>query len=164
MECLIRQNIVADMLSRKPDTDLNNLSISANTVLESLPAEYENEPEFGVVYHTLNTMEEIPKKLSVRLRNYRLVGKLLYFGTRVCIPRNNKLRRKIIYEHHDTPFSAHPGIDRTYLSIQRQYYWPKMDKLVRKYVSSCDICQRTKTSNRNPSGLLQPLPIPTQPW
>ena len=74
--------------------------------------------------------------MSVRLRNYRIVGNLLYFGTRICIPRNNELRRKIIYEHHDTPFSAQPGIDRTYLSVQRLYYWPKMDKLVRKYVSS----------------------------
>lgn len=33
-----------------------------------------------------------------------------------------------------------------------------------KYVQSCDVCQRIKTGNHFPQGLLQPLPVPKQIW
>ena len=55
-------------------------------------------------------------------------------------------------------------MDRTYESIQRNYYWPNLNKEVRQYVFTCDICQRTKASNHLPYGLLQPLPIPDKSW
>jgi hypothetical protein len=35
---------------------------------------------------------------------------------------------------------------------------------VEKYVKSCDKCQRNKVINDKPTGLLQPLPVPTRPW
>jgi hypothetical protein len=39
-----------------------------------------------------------------------------------------------------------------------------MNNDVREYVKSCDSCQRIKASQQVPAGLLQPLPIPKQPW
>ena len=39
-----------------------------------------------------------------------------------------------------------------------------MDRQVRKYIQSCDICQRVKPSNSAPGGLLEPLPIPNKAW
>jgi len=39
-----------------------------------------------------------------------------------------------------------------------------MGKDVQKYVISCDSCQRNKSSNQQPAGLLQPLPTPTKRW
>ncbi|KZT62760.1 ribonuclease H-like protein, partial [Calocera cornea HHB12733] len=35
---------------------------------------------------------------------------------------------------------------------------------VRRYVSGCDTCQRTKAPRHKPYGLLQPLDVPTRPW
>ena len=35
---------------------------------------------------------------------------------------------------------------------------------VAKYVAHCDSCQRNKASSQSPAGLLQPLPVPGQPW
>jgi hypothetical protein len=39
-----------------------------------------------------------------------------------------------------------------------------MRKSVKDFVQSCDICSRSKTPCHQPYGLLQPLPIPQQPW
>lgn len=35
---------------------------------------------------------------------------------------------------------------------------------VKRYVESCDTCERNKTEALSPVGLLQPLPIPNQIW
>jgi transposase InsO family protein len=39
-----------------------------------------------------------------------------------------------------------------------------MNKLLREYVKSCDTCARSKAPRHCPFGLLQPLPILSQPW
>src|SRR3954464_3607715 len=56
------------------------------------------------------------------------------------------------------------GIEKTKESIARNFYWRGMDSNIRAYVSSCDLCQRNKTSRQTPAGLLQPLPIPEYNW
>ena len=53
--------------------------------------------------------------------------------------------------------------DRTYLKLSRYFYWPGMSKSVKKFVQSCDRCQRVKGGQLK-AGLLQPLPVPEQPW
>jgi len=67
-------------------------------------------------------------------------------------------------EHHDIEISGHLGIDKTYDSLRRNYYWPKMGKDIHKFVTSCESCQRNKSDNQTPAGLLQPLNTPTRRW
>jgi integrase-like protein len=90
-------------------------------------------------------------------------GLLRYDQDRICIPQG-PLRAQILHDHHDAPIAGHQGIERTYASIHRLFYWPRMNNDVRDYVKSCDSCQRIKASQQAPAGLLQPLPIPKQPW
>ena len=44
------------------------------------------------------------------------------------------------------------------------FYWPDSGKEIQDYVSQCISCQRNKSQNRHPYGLLQPLPIPSMPF
>ena len=44
------------------------------------------------------------------------------------------------------------------------YWWPTLDSDVRQFVSTCDFCQRNKSTNEKPAGLLHPLPIPAFRW
>ena len=48
--------------------------------------------------------------------------------------------------------------------VQRAYWWRGMGQDVDRYVATCPSCQRNKSSNQKPAGLLQPLPIPSGPW
>jgi hypothetical protein len=54
------------------------------------------------------------------------------------------------------------GAQKTYSRLKKEFYWPGMRQEVRRFVKECEACQRNKTENLHPAGLLQPLPIPEQ--
>jgi hypothetical protein len=56
------------------------------------------------------------------------------------------------------------GTQKTYSRLKKEFYWPGMRQGVREFIRECDICQRNKTENIHPAGLLQPLPILNQNW
>ena len=93
---------------------------------------------------------------------------LIYFedsigNTRLCIPRD--LRVEIMMEAHNTiTEAAHGGYFKTYNRISSTYYWPRISREIKKFVNTCDICQKTKLRRHRPMGLLQPIPIPSQPF
>lgn len=58
--------------------------------------------------------------------------------------------------------SGHSGLERTYGRPKDAFYWKGMNKEVQSFVESCDTCQRNKSETSKPTGLLQPLPIPTR--
>jgi transposase InsO family protein len=74
------------------------------------------------------------------------------------------VRLKILGECHDNTLAGHFGMARTHELVSRNYWWPKMNKLLREYVKSYDTCVRSKAPRHCPFGLLQPLPIPSRPW
>ena len=74
------------------------------------------------------------------------------------------LRQQCLSLHHDTPYAGHSGRDRTAHLVQQTYWWPGLDSDVRQFVSTCDFCQKNKSSNQKPAGLLQPLTIPEFRW
>lgn len=39
-----------------------------------------------------------------------------------------------------------------------------MKSMIRSYVRDCHICQMAKPERSHPAGLLQPLPVPSEPW
>ncbi len=73
-------------------------------------------------------------------------------------------KQAIIRELHDAPYSGHPGIAKTIKLVQKDFWWSSLRNDVIKHVSRCPSCQRNKSSNQKPGGLLQPLLIPTRKW
>jgi transposase InsO family protein len=78
--------------------------------------------------------------------------------------REGPIRLKILRECHDNTLAGHFGIARTHKLVSRTYWWPKMNKLLREYVKSCDTCAQSKAPRHRPFGFLQPLSIPNRPW
>lgn len=93
---------------------------------------------------------------------------LVYFedhqgNSRLCVPE--ELRVQVMKEAHDLMTEgAHSGYHRSYNRIASTYYWPRMSRDIKKYVSTCDVCQKSKPRRHAPVGLLQPIPIPTRPF
>ena len=82
----------------------------------------------------------------------------------VLVPGIEGLREKILWECHDSMYSAHRGQHKTSELVQAQYFWPGWRRAVQDWVSSCDICQRSKIRRQMPAGLLSPLPVPDGCW
>jgi hypothetical protein len=75
------------------------------------------------------------------------------------------LRVEIMSEIHNViTEAAHRGYAKTYNCIAAIYYWPRMSRDIKKYISTCDIFQKAKPRRHAPVGMLQPIPIPSQPF
>ncbi|CAI5460341.1 unnamed protein product [Closterium sp. Yama58-4] len=83
---------------------------------------------------------------------------------KIWVPNYAPLRQILLEEFHDVPYAGHFGSNKTLAGIAKYYYWPREAADVQQFVTSCDTCQRMKSSKQKKAGLLQPLPVPEQPW
>jgi len=83
---------------------------------------------------------------------------------RLVVPEDVSLRTEIIRLAHSSPHAGHPGIDKTYDLISRDYFWKTLRSDVSDFVKSCPQCQQTKIFPSRPTGTLQPLPPPSEAW
>ena len=101
---------------------------------------------------------------SLYHNNYSYRNDILLWKQRVVIPQNSSLISIILQEYHDGALGGHSGIAKTLDRISSNFYWPHMRNQIREYVLSCMICQQAETETKLPTGLLHPLPFPTQVW
>ena len=90
-------------------------------------------------------------------------GGLLY-KNRLCVPNDMEMKKKILYESHNTVFTMHPGSNKIYQDMKQSYWWRGMKKDISEYVARCLTCQQVKAEHQVPSGLLNPLLIPQWKW
>ena len=160
-----KTNVVVDALSRKPH--LAAISTVASTLIgnEELEKSHQEDKYFSPIWEILHNSNATAKQ-KAQVKNYELIENKIYLreGKRLVVPRQKDIITKILQEAHDNHTSGHLGRDKTYERIARTYYWPRMSKDVKKYVSTCESCQRNKSSNQQPAGLLQTLPTPNNRW
>lgn len=90
-------------------------------------------------------------------------GRLL-FKDKLVLPRHSKWVSIFFNEFHGGVVGGHSGVQKTYQRLAREVYWKGMKGDIAKRVAECDVCQRQKYSTMAPSGLLQPLELPTTVW
>lgn len=74
------------------------------------------------------------------------------------------LQQQIISAFHDSPQGGHSGFPVTYRRLVSLFVLPAMKKMVHAFVRSCRTWQQAKPERHPPACLLQPLPIPSEPW
>ena len=157
---------VADSLSRLPDVEANTIEFTLRvnpTLLQDISDFYTKDGDTQVILKRLQRPQRDAYHERYVWDNRQ---KLLYLKDnatlRLCAPKC-RVRLVFMREYHDCVSAGHPGRDRSYARLARFFYWPGMSSDVKKYVATCDSCQRMKGSRLN-KGLLQPFPVPTRPW
>ncbi|GMF27758.1 unnamed protein product [Phytophthora fragariaefolia] len=82
---------------------------------------------------------------------------------RVVIPADDDLRARLLHEYHDAPASGHLGRVKTFAATSRDFFWPRMNKCIHKWVRSCEVCQCVKPTTSKQAPLRLP-PIATSSW
>ncbi|KAF5798016.1 putative nucleotidyltransferase, Ribonuclease H [Helianthus annuus] len=83
---------------------------------------------------------------------------------RMWIPKLENLRHRILEEAHKSKYTMHPGSDKMYQDLRKNFWWIGMKKDVAAYVSKCLTCSQVKAEHQKPSGLLQQLEIQVWKW
>ena len=88
----------------------------------------------------------------------------LFYKNRLFVPIVHELKKKLMYESHNTIFTMHPGGNKMYQDLKQYYWWPGMKKDIAEYVSKCLTCQQVKVKHQVSSGLLNPILIAQWRW
>lgn len=128
--------------------------------------EYQEDPFMKKIERELGQEEGRNRTISDRFRK-REDGLLMFTdnegNTRLCVPKG--LVAEVMKDIHDVKTeAAHAGYHKTYNRISSTYYWPRMSRSIKAFIRTCDICQKSKPRKHAPVGLLQPIPIPSQPF
>ena len=175
-DCIIdyhlgKANVVADALSRKmvsalslKDYDLrlapNGALLAQLRVISDLKQMIVNAQKNDAKLQEIVQLVNIEDKTDYAIDEK---GGLLY-KSRFCVPNDMDLKKKILYESHNSVFTMHPGGNKMYQDMKQYHWWRGMKKDNFEYVSKCLTCQQVKAEHQVPSGLLNPLPIPQWKW
>ena len=55
------------------------------------------------------------------------------------MPNDSEIKKLILQEAHDSPYSIHPGNTKMYLDFKDSFWWIKMKKDIAEYVAVCDV-------------------------
>ena len=62
-----------------------------------------------------------------------------------------KVKLLILDEIHKTPYSVHPGYQKTITMLRKEYFWPNMKTELAEYIARCFECQQVKTEQSTPN-------------
>lgn len=157
-----KTNLVADALSRRHDheplnSEVNSVSELGTSGLYKL-----------IVRGQLNdeTCQKVIKGQLPSDSESDLMSRegVVFKNNRILVPPVSHIKAQILKVFHDSPIAGHAGTEKTTELIKRELYWHGMDREIKDYVTSCNLCQRNKPSQQLPIGLLKPLEIPSQLW
>ena len=87
-----------------------------------------------------NKLQE--RGLEKRYEGYKLEEDgLLTYKNIISIPNVAELRRKVMDEIHQDPYSSHPRYQKTIVAAIKQYFWPRMKNDIAECISKCMKCQ-----------------------
>ncbi|KAI3670568.1 hypothetical protein L1987_87906 [Smallanthus sonchifolius] len=155
-----KANVVADALSRKDVPTPIRVKACQLVLTSDVMREIEKAQDEAL------KEENIKKERMVGQHDkleYNTLGVRTRFG-RIWIPMGGEIRTKILDKAHKSRYSIHPGTNKMYQDLRKEYWWPGMKHEVTKYVSKCLTCSQVKAEHQKPYGKIQPLDIPEWKW
>ncbi|XP_049368376.1 uncharacterized protein LOC125833271 [Solanum verrucosum] len=118
-----------------------------------------------ILLEQVKEAQKLDEKLVKLTREVQNGGKLdftltedgvLFYQNMLCIPNDDKLRRKIPNETHISPYAMHHGGTKMYQTSKEHYWWNGMKRDIAEFISKCLVCQQVKAEHQVPVGLLHP--------
>ncbi|GBG89025.1 hypothetical protein CBR_g48634 [Chara braunii] len=154
-------NKVVDALSRRADylgALISEFGLSEE-VTRSLDEAYKEDPI------TMDIINKLQAKDKATTDEFVMVDGSLFLEKagfkRLVVPSGETLRSLFLGECHDA--TGHFGYKKTSANLVQRFWWPNMLDDVKKYVETCQVCQRDKPRTHAPLGLIKPLHIPAGP-
>ncbi|GBG88792.1 hypothetical protein CBR_g48407 [Chara braunii] len=114
---------------------------------------------------TMDIINKLQAKDKATTDEFVMVDGLLFLEKagfkRLVVPFREVLRSLFLGECHNA--TGHFGYKKTSANLVQRFWWPNILDDAKKYVQTCQVCQRDKPRTRAPLGLLKPLPIPAGP-
>ncbi|KAJ0927774.1 putative nucleotidyltransferase, Ribonuclease H [Helianthus annuus] len=155
-ECEIRYhpgkaNVVADTLSRKERAKpirVNAKRIELRTSLTKKLLEAQKQALLEANAQTEGLGRTVEQLMPGK-------DEILRLNDRIWVPIYGGLRELILEESHNSKYSVHPGGDKMYQDLKKNYWWMGMKKSIATHVAKCLTCAEVKAEHQRPSGLLQ---------
>jgi hypothetical protein len=121
--------------------------------------QYHKDPPFRIILDAPRSFKNFELKdgiMRLKLRD----------RTVICVPdvkvKGRRLQEMVMSQAHS--LLAHLGARKTLTYLRDHVWWKTMVQDVTAFCESCTTCQRSKSSNQPPLGLLQSLSVPSHPW
>ena len=164
------QALKAQILQFLAPTAISKIQLD-NSLKNSLHTALQSESPYSEILQDLSggTRQIIKNNLIFKRMNRILVVHDQNQDTeldfwRIVVPEDPSIKEHIMRELHSTPYSAHPGIQRTIARVRRSFYWKGMLGDVRQFVENCPVCQMEKSDHTLAKGKLQSTQIPENKW
>jgi hypothetical protein len=96
-----------------------------------------------------------------RGEQWQVVDRLITMHGKLYVPTSSPSVPRILESVHGI---GHEGTEKTLHRLRADFHIPGAHKAVRDFVKACATCQRNKTEQLHPAGLLQPLELPSTVW
>jgi RNase H-like domain found in reverse transcriptase/Reverse transcriptase (RNA-dependent DNA polymerase)/Integrase zinc binding domain len=182
-----KNNKLADFISRRPDwKELNNnklIELQDRSELQDESNIIKNQQviinattakvKLGDLINKVKQAQQQDELCNIIKNNLyyetnqslklHLIGDYLYRGELIYVP-NQQLRSEIITNAHDGLDGGHAGIGKCIEIISEFYWWKSYRNDIIDYISSCLICQKSKTSRHSDYGLLNIIEPDNEPF
>ncbi|KAJ0482832.1 putative nucleotidyltransferase, Ribonuclease H [Helianthus annuus] len=145
----------ADALSRCYELQLMSLSYPSTTLWSDIKKEVSLDPYYSKLPTSLHA--------SSSGRVYNRDG-VWFRDSAILLSPSSPLLVTVLNLGHSSPEGGHFGLHKTLAKIRSNFWWEGLKTSVKKHIRECQTCQRFKSDNMKPAGLLQPLPIPERVW
>ena len=167
----------ADALSRNPvdeapehETDLPDIYALSTKTSPQLQAMLSHQADDPYCQEIITHKRNCRTPTSDKYPDFQLIDGLLHKADstigehlwKLVVPKS--VVQSLFLAAHNDPTGGHTGFWRTLTTLRARYFWPKMDKDVRRLVANCKTCQDFARRNTPTTGPRCPLPVPDKPW
>jgi hypothetical protein len=58
------------------------------------------------------------------------------------VPNDPEIKKLILQEAHDSPYSIHPGNTKMYMDVKERFWWVSIKREIAEYIALFDVFTR----------------------